>query len=277
MSFLFVVVNVKDSGKRKVKRGRTVEKVNEYFTGGGERFYIADVLDSEKGVNWDEVARFLGRHSSHILINKKISLPENSAVSRFEPVKFKNVLIFNTLELLLKQMYLAGCRTVCYINDPKGDYALQLPKIAAYSAQTTVITDNRFRYLSQIAQVYDKFGAGVVLSDKADIKNSNAVVIDTAGTVFGGAGVIFSPFDNGITPKYIDSFNDIKSLCPPFLESIDFLGAVYELNREKRLNSAICRTFSHCGNDIRVLDLLERLIPRKTVKNPDEKSIIFTV
>ncbi|MBQ8210128.1 MAG: hypothetical protein IJZ35_06065 [Clostridia bacterium] len=271
---MFVIVNVKPSGKRKIKKGKTVEKVYDHFNAKGERFYIADVLDSEKGVDWNEVSHFLGRHASHILLNKNIILPENAPVGRFDPVAYKNLLIFNTLELLLKQMFLAGCRTSCYINDPKGDYFSFLSKVARYSARTTVITANRFRYITQAAKMYSDFGAGVSVTERAQITDDNAVVIDTAGTLFGKRGVVFSPFNNGITPKYTDGFNDLKVLCPAYIEPVDFLGAVYELNHDKRLHNAVCRTFSFEGNDIKALELLERLVPKSAA---NETSIIFTV
>lgn len=237
---------------------------------------MADVYDSEKGVDWNEVARFLGRHASHILVNKNIILPENTNIGRFEPVAFKNLLIFNTLELLLKQMYLAGCRTACYINDPKGEYYSFLDKIARYSARTTVITSNRFRYMSQAAQIYSEYGAGVSVTDKAEIQSSDAIIIDTAGTFFGSKGVVFSAFGNGITPKYTEGFNNLKSLCPSYIEPVDFLGAVYELNRDKNLNTALCRTFSYEGNDIRALELLEMLVPKNN-QSQKEPSIIFSI
>lgn len=270
---MFVVVNVKPSGKRKIKKGKTVEKIHELFTAKGERFYVADVLDSEKGVDWNEVSRFLGRHSSHILLDKNIILPENADVGRFEPVAFKNLLIFNTLELLLKQMYLAGCRAACYINDPKGEYYPLLDKIVRYAAQTTVITSNRFRYLSRAAQIYRDYGAGISITERTEIKSDNSIVIDTAGTFF-GAGVVFSAYNNGITPKYTEGFNELKALCPAYIEPVDFLGAVYELNRDKRLNNALCRVFTSDGRDIKVLELLEKLVPKNT---QSESSIIFSI
>ncbi len=273
---MFVIVNVKPSGKRKIKKGRTVEKVYEYFTAKGERFYVADVLDSEKGVDWNEVAHFLGRHSSHILLNKNIILPENANVGRFEPVAFKNLLIFNTLELLLKQMYLAGCRATCYINDPKGEYYSLLDKIARYSARTTVITSDKLRYITKAAMIYDDYGAGISITERASIQSDNAVIIDTSGTFFGKRGVVFSAFDNGITPKYTDGFNELKALCPPYISTVDFLGAVYELNRDKRLDSALCRMFSFAGDDISALQILEKLVP-KNINNERESSIIFSV
>lgn len=273
---MFVIVNVKPSGKRKIKKGRAVEKVYEHFTVNGERFYIADVPDSEKGVDWNEVARFLGRHSSHVLMNKNIILPENTDMGRFEPVAFKNLLIFNTLELILKQMYLAGCRAVCYINDPRGEYYSFLDKIARYSAGTTVITSSRFRYVSQAAQIYNSYGAGISITERASIQNENAIVIDTSGTFFGKRELVFSAFDNGITPKYTDGFNEIKSLCPPYIEPIDFLGAVYELNRDKRLAGAVCRTFSFDGRDIKTLELLEKFVPENSCKE-SRASIIFRI
>lgn len=273
---MFVIVNVKQTGKRRIKKGRTVEKVYEHFNTGGERYYIADVLAGEKGVDWDEVSRFLGRHSSRILLDKNVILPENSKVSRFEPVLFKNLLIFNTLELILKQMYLAGCRTNCYINDPKGEYFSFLPAIARYSARTTVITSNRFRYVYQAAKLYSDFGAGVSVTENADVLSDDAIVIDTAGTFFGKKGIVFSPFNNGITPKYTDGFNEFKVLCPAYIETVDFLGAVFELNQNRKLESALCRMFTLDGYDIKTVELLEQLMPANK-KTDSQTSIIFTV
>lgn len=271
---MFVVVNVKESGKRKIRKGRTVDKIHEYFTSGGERFYITDVLDSSAGVNWAEAAAFIGRHCGHVLLDKRIILPEDCPVQRFCAHKYKNVLLFNTVGLILRQMYLAGCRPSCYINDPIGKYACLLPEVARFSAQTTVITDKGFLYYPVVSSLYAQIGAGVTVTDKAENISSDAVIIDTDGSMNISSEQLFSVCANGIMPKYADGFNDLKSLCPPCIDSIDFLGAVYEFNRDKRLENSFVRIFSQNNNDISVSQLTEKFITRKT---GDCGKLFFTV
>lgn len=261
---MFVVVNVKDSGKRKVRKGRTVDSVREYKTSGGERFYITDVLDSEVGVNWDETAAFIGRHSKNILLNKGIILPENCSVSRFCAHRYINILLFNTAELIFKQMYLAGCRPECVIYDPNGKYSFLLPKAARFSAQTTVITNREYVYYPVVSSLYTGMGAGVTVTDKKDALKSDSVIIDTEGSLDIDSDMLFSVSDNGITPKYAEGLNDLKALCPPYIDTIDFLGAVHQFNGDKRTENSLVRIFRRKDEDITVSCLAEEIINRKT-------------
>lgn len=268
---MFVVVNVKDSGKRKIRKGRTVDSVREYKTSGSERFYIADVLDSRTGVNWNETASFIGRHSKNILLNREIILPENCSVSRFYAHKFRNILLFNTLELIFKQMYLAGCRPECVIYDPNGKYSFLLPKAARFSAQTAVITNREYVYYPVVSSLYTGLGAGVTVTDKKDALKSDAVIIDTQGTLDIDSPTLFSVSDNGITPKYAEGLNDLKALCPPYIDTIDFLGAVHQFNGDKRTENSLVRIFRHNDRDVTASEIAEDIISRKS----DDSRLFF--
>lgn len=261
---MFVVVNVKDSGKRKIRKGRTVDSVREYKTSGSERFYIADVFDSRTGVNWEETAAFIGRHSRNILIDKRINLPENGPVSRFCADKYRNILLFNTLEMIFKQMYLAGCRGECVIYDPNGKYSFLLPRAARFSAMTTVITKREYVYYPVVSSLYKGFGAGVTVTDKKDLLQSDAVIIDTQGTLDIDSRTLFSVSENGITPKYAEGLNDLKALCPPYIDTIDFLGAVNQFNSDTRTENSLVRIFMRNEEDITASDLATEIINRKT-------------
>lgn len=269
---MFVVINVKDSGKRKIRKGRTVDKVHEYFTSGGEKFYITDVLDSGVGVNWNETAAFIGRHSNHVLLDRRIILPVDCPVQRFTAQKYRNILIFNTVGVILRQMFLAGCRPQSFIYDPDGEYSFLLSKIAQFSAQTTVITEKNYFYYSHVSELYTQYGAGVTVTDEIGSIPSDAVVIDTQGDMKCTSDMFFSVSDNGITPKYADGFNDIKAMCPPYIDSVDFLGAVYEYNRDKRLENSVCRIFMHNDENFSVSELSEMFINRK---NGDQGRLFF--
>ena len=244
---MFVILNIVESGKRKVKRGKTVDNVRDVQTAGGERFYIVDVCDSEKGVNWDEVSYFIGKHSKKVLMDNRFVFPDFTSLSRFDPLHFKNILLFNTLEMILKEMYLSGLRVRCVVNDKTARYASYLQKVVRFASQTTVVTENSFRYFSQISNIYEKYGAGVTVTDCMPETDEKTLVIDTSGEMKSvNNGYLFSS-KRAIHPVNVDGFSHLKVLCPAYIEHIDFLGAVYELNRDESLAHACCSHFM-CNN-----------------------------
>lgn len=274
---MFVILNVVSSGKRKVRKGQTVRKVSEYQTGGGERFYVVDICDSETGINWDEIGAFIGRHSAGVLADKNLYLPADSGIKRFNTEKFFNIILFNTLNIVLKELYLSGFRTKCYVNDKSGKYSFLLPGIVRYSGETVVVTGNEYRYFSQIHSLYDDMGAGVTLTDKTCEPEAHAFIIDTDGTFpYDGKGVLFSA-TAGLKPCAIEGFDELKKMCPEHIEINDFLAALYELNRERRLSHAFCRTMSRCDEELSVFELIQELKLRISASPDRRKSIIFYV
>lgn len=253
---MFVILNIAQSGKRKIRRGKTVKNVRDVFTGSGERFYIVDVYDSEKGVNWDEVSYFIGKHSKNVLMTRSFDFPEFSPVKRFEPKRFVNVLLLNTVEIILREMYLSGVRVRCIVNDSDGSCASGLSKIARFSAQTTVITKNEFRYFAEIKNIYSQFGAGITVTEKTVQADEKTFIIDLSGDFeYTGTGYLFSA-DRQIIPFAVDGFQYLKSLCPQEINQIDFLGAVYEFNHDKSLEDAFCRSFLYNDEKRTVTDLI---------------------
>ena len=274
---MFVILNIVNSGKKKIRKGQSVKSVNEFGTGRGERFYIVDVFDSENGVNWDDVAAFLGRHALHVLSANNLPSEGCCTMRRFNSNKFRNILLFNTMNIVLKELYLSGFRTKCYVNDRKGVYSFLLPGVVRYSAETVVLTDSEYRYFSQIQSLYDNMGAGVTITDTAAETESHALIIDTDNTfLYNGNGILFSPFC-GIMPGVADGFDDIKALCPCYIDVTDFLAAVYEMNREKRLASAFCRTLRRGDEEFSVYELIQELKLRISSSPDRRKSIIFYV
>lgn len=274
---MFVILNVVSSGKRKIRKGQTVRKVSEHQTGGGERFYVVDVCDSETGINWDEVAAFIGRHSAGVLADRSLYLPAEACVKRFSTEKFCNILLFNTMNIVLKELYMSGFRTKCYVNDKSGKYSFLLPGIVRYSGETVVVTNNEYRYFSQIHSLYDEMGAGVTLTDKPCEPESHAFIIDADGTFpYNGKGILFSA-TAGLKPCTADGFDEIKKLCPDYIEMNDFLAAMYELNRERRLSHAFCRTVARGNEEMSVFELIQELKLRISASPDRRKSIIFYV
>ncbi len=274
---MFVILNIVSSGKKKIRKGKTVQKVTEQRTSGGERFYVVDVSDSENGVDWEEVAVFIGKHSSRVLVPEQICFNENCKLKKFTDEKFSNILIFNTLSIIIKELYLSGLRTKCYINDKKGQYAYLLPLVARYSAETVVITKNEYRYFSQIQAIYDDIGAGVVITDCIKEPENHSIIIDTDKTFdYHGKGMLFSS-SHGFMPGKTEGFDDIKMMCPPYIKENLFLAAVNEFNYEKRLSRAYCSSFFRNSEEISVSELIEYMKTQIYASADRYKSIIFYV
>ena len=274
---MFVILNIVESGKRKIKKGKTVNEVREVSTPGGERFYVVDVCHSEKGVNWDEVSHFIGKHSKKVLLDRQLCFPEVAPLARFEPLHFKNVLLFNTLELILREMYLSGIKIKCIVNDPLALYSSCLSKIVRFASQTTVVTKYDYRYFSEIRGLYAEYGAGVTVSEKKPAPDARTFILDTSCSFENeGAGYLFS-VTNGITPLTVDGFNHLKVLCPSYIDNIDFLGAVYEMNRDNSLSDAFCADFLYDGERKTVSELMTGLKKQLSVSFDSNKSIIFCV
>ena len=274
---MFVVLNIVETGKRKIRRGKTISSVKDVMTTGGERFYIVDVCDSEKGVNWNEVSYFIGKHSKKVLIDRHYDFPEFTPLGRFNPVSFKNIILFNTLEIILREMYLSGMRVRCILNDSLALYPSYLSKIVRFSAQTTVVTKNDFRYFSEIRCLYSEYGAGINVTDHMPETDKNSIILDVTGDCENyGNGYLFSA-EKGIIPLSVEGFNHLKSLCPAYIEPIDFLGAVYEMNREKSLEQAFCSSFLYNGEKRSVSDIITDLKEKLNLSFDSNKSIIFYV
>ena len=274
---MFVILNIVETGKRKIKRGKTVNHVREVSTTGGERFYIVDVCDSEKGVNWDEVSYFIGKHSKKVLLDSQFCFPEFTPLVRFEALHFKNLMLFNTLELILREMYLSGIKTKCIVNDPDAQYSSCLSKIVRFASHTTVVTNYDYRYFSEVQGLYNEYGAGVTVCEKAPLPDAQTFIIDTSGSFENdGKGYLFS-VSEGITPLTVEGFNHLKVLCPAYIDSIDFLGAVYEMNRDNSLASAFCSDFLFYGERKSVPEVMLELKKQLNASYKSDKSIIFCV
>ena len=274
---MFVILNIVESGKRKIKRGKTVNHVREVSTTGGERFYIVDVCDSAKGVNWDEVSYFIGKHSKKVLLDRQFSFPEFTPLVRFEAMHFRNLLLFNTLELILREMYLSGLKIRCIINDPLALYSSCLSKIVRFASHTTVVTNCDYRYFSEVQGLYNEYGAGVTVCDKAPVADAGTFIIDTSCSFESDdMGYLFS-VEKGIIPLTVEGFSHLKVLCPSYIDSIDFLGAVYEMNRDNSLAQAFCADFLFYGERKSVSEVMSELKKQLSASFDSNKSIIFCV
>ena len=272
---MFVILKIVRTEKRKIRKGRTIGGVRIVNMGAGQCFYEIEVVSGENGINWAEVSAFVGNHGRNVLVSDDVIVPENQQIKRFDSSHFRNILLFNSLNLVFRELFYMGNRVRCIINDPKGLYTKNLRTIVPYAARITVVTENEFRYFSEIRDIYSGCGAGITLSGAVENCDEDTVVIDTSGTAETDKGIVFSPF-RGFLPGRADGFGDILGFCPSYISQTDFLAAVYIFNSDKRLNDASCRTFLRENKKFTVFEVAKYIDDAKENVAPN-KSVIFYI
>ena len=272
---MFVILKIIRTDKRRIKKGRTINSVRIVNTGKGQCFYEIEVLSGEEGIAWSEVVNLIGRHSRNVLVPEGYIPPADAPVKRFCSNEFRNILLFNTINHVFRELFYLGGRAVCVVNDPDGAYAQYLCRIVKYIPRITVVTENEFRYFPHIRNIYSDYGAGITLCDSVEKTDRNSVILDTTGTVSSCGRTVFSPV-NGFSPGRPDGFDEILGFCPDYINQTDFLAAVYRFNRMTELDGALCRTFLSAGRSFTLFETARHIL--NLSENADvNKSIIFYV
>ncbi len=272
---MFVILKIVRTDKRRVKKGRTINAVRIVNTGKGQCFYEIEVMSGEEGIAWNEVVNLIGRHSRNVLLPDGFYLPDEAPVKKFSSNEFRNILLFNTMNHVFRDLFYLGGRVGFVVNDPGGDYAQYLCRIVKYIPRITVVTENEFRYFPHIRNIYSDYGAGITLCDSVEKTDRNAVILDTTGTVPSCGRTVFSPA-NGFSPGRPDGFDEILGFCPDYINQIDFLAAVNRFNRMTETDNAVCRTFMSAGRSFTLFETARHML--NLCENTDlNKSIIFYV
>ncbi len=272
---MFVILKIVRTDKKKIRKGRTIGGVRIVNMGAGQCFYEIEVISGENGINWGEISAFVGNHGKNVLTEKSVIIPADSGLKKFDTTEFRNILLFNSLKLVFRELFYMGNRVRCVVNDPSGIYAGKLKTIVPYSARITVVTENEFRYFSEIRNVYSVYGAGITLTDCIEECSDDTVILDTSGKLKTEKGILFSPSD-GFSPGRTDGFDNILDFCPSYISQTDFLAAVCRFNSQPSLNDAFCRTFLHNNRNFTLFETAEYIgNVKENIRT--NKSIIFYI
>ncbi len=272
---MFVILKIVRTDKKKIRKGRTIGGVRIVNMGAGQCFYEIEVMSGENGINWDEISSFVGNHGKNLLAESSVSIPADSGLKKYDTTDFRNIMLFNSLKLVFRELFYMGNRVRCVVNDPSGIYAGKLKTIVPYAARITVVTENEFRYFSEIRDIYSVYGAGITLTDSFDEYGDDTVVLDTSGLLKTEKGILFSP-SNGFSPGRADGFDNILEFCPSYISQTDFLAAVCRFNSQPSLNDAFCRTFLHKNRNLTLFETAEYIADAKDSIRTN-KSIIFYI
>lgn len=187
----------------------------------GAPFYKLCVTVGKRGVDWQEVSRFVGKCANRLLVSDSVIIDKTWGVGKYNNPALYSKLIQNTFVTIIKQQK-KRFETLCYI-DERGIAPDNLFKLVPYFTHIVVVTDNKRKYEKVCAKILDDTGLCVTMQNKIV---DSAVKIDAdrnVMTIIDKSNVY--NFSNGEEFKVPDVY---EKLYDDSVDRLLFYSALYE-------------------------------------------------
>ncbi len=227
---MFSVLGINESKRRRLPKRSKVEAYLNPVKGAAA-YKVIDVTPGRKGIDWKSVCLAAGCSSRSMLLPGSVEPPLYVPIIRFEPQVLPLLAALNTAVAQCdKENAYKRSLLVCDRNGVLADY---LVRAVPYASKITVATACPELYLKSAVEIMDKFGAAIKLcseaeqSERFDVAVSggetvNAQLCITSDTIKNNADKIFWP-------------DEYAKLCPPQIDLLDFMSALFECSGVKNL------------------------------------------
>ena len=187
----------------------------------GAPFYELNAVVGEKGVEWEQVVRIVGKCALRMVVSPEIEIPQNKYMRIFKSDKLYKMMMHNTFKNILEKN--KKLVSIC-VTDKNAEYGDFILKLAEYASQLSIVTLNKTEYIS-LCDKMQKIN-GLCPSIVSEVVKSQ-VCIDTENSTMkinGGEDCIeiHSGQDFSVPEIY-------EKLLPEGINSYDFYSALYEL------------------------------------------------
>ncbi|MPM87146.1 hypothetical protein SDC9_134240 [bioreactor metagenome] len=174
---MFIVADVvkekKSLSKILLKKSMPNCELDYIAVNGGAPFMHLTIKETKSGIDWDEVKFRTGLCSKYLLIDEKISLPENIGIGRYVPLLLPMLCLFNNLKSIVSK--LDNKKTEIVIYDDVGIFVHKVENLFSVVSNITVVTQND--YYDELQQdLLKSIGASLVVTHDA-IDLSDKIVI----------------------------------------------------------------------------------------------------
>lgn len=238
---MFVVLKTVKSEKGFFKRRKQFRKLKEApalvcKTDKGLPFYIVEVFEGKKGIDWNLAADKCGRFASRTVASHSIPLPDNSGLKRFIPISMNAILTFNTAIKTLTKSDLPADKICITVTDRNAFINSRICELLPFASAVKVVTAYPERFAAAAEDAYKNHGASLIIRNIYEPAKQPEIVICCDGAVlssmneaavfvsrrkrggkilFSGSGVVLSDYH--------------RSILPDDIETVDFAGALTEL------------------------------------------------
>lgn len=248
---MFVVLKIKAPEKGFLKRRKQKKAMNNAVlrscpTEKGLPFYILDVLDGKRGINWKLVADKCGRYSSRIIAPRSLPLPDHTRLKRFIPISMNSVLVFNTALKIIEKSKLSPDEICITLTDRNAVHPRDVCKILPYASTVRVVTSHPERYAAACSEAFEEHGASLIIRSAYEPISKPDIVICCDGAVAStmkDAAIFTSKRKNG--GKLVFSGSGVylapnhAEVISPETDSVDFAGALTELCGSREYKNAV--------------------------------------
>ncbi|MBQ8015182.1 MAG: hypothetical protein IJ264_03235 [Clostridia bacterium] len=250
---MFVVLRVITPEKSVVKRRRQRKRIERSSvricpTEKGLPFFVLDILNEKRGIDWDLVAEKCGRYASRIIAPRNLPLPDHNRLKRFVPLSMNSLLIFNTAMEIIKAAALPPEDLSVTLTDRNAVHYSRVCDILPYASSVRVVTAHPERYASACTKAFEEFGASLIVRSCYEPTEKPDIVICCDGAVSSGmknAAVITSKRKTGGKIRLCGSETVLsesqRALISDNIDPIDFAGALTELCGSPEYKKAVFR------------------------------------
>lgn len=248
---MFVVLKIINPEKGFLKRRKQKKALDNAVlrscpTEKGLPFYILEVLDGKRGINWKLAADKCGRYSSRIIAPRSLPLPDHARLKRFIPISMNSVLVFNTALKIIEKSKLVPDEICITLTDRNGVHPRDVCKILPYASTVRVVTNHPERYAASCSEAFEEHGASLIIRNAYEPISKPDIVICCDGAVTAsmknaaiftskrknGGKLVFSGSGVCLAPKHAE-------IISPETDPVDFAGALTELCGSREYKNAV--------------------------------------
>ena len=238
---MFVVLKTVKPEKGIIKRRKQMKKLKNSVpsvckTKKGLPFYILEIADGKKGIDWHSASRKCGRYASRIVASHSVSLPDNSGLKRFIPISMNAILVFNTALKIIGDSDLPADKITITVTDRNAVTPSRLCELLPFSSSVKVITSHPEKFAVTAMEAYENHGASLIIRNKYEPSDKQEIIVCCDGAVMSSMeqALIFTAKKTTVGKlrfigKRVELSDYHKSIIPDDIETVDFAGALTEL------------------------------------------------
>lgn len=238
---MFVVLKTVKPEKGLIKRCKHLKKLKNsaphvYKTNKGLPFYVLEIAEGKRGIDWNSASRRCGRYASRIVASHSVSLPDNSGLKRFIPISMNAVLVFNTALKVIGSSDLPTDKFTITVTDRNAVTPSRICELLPYASTVKIVTSHPERFAAAAMDAYENHGASLVIRNMYEPLTTPEIVVCCDGAVLSAMNeaIIFTSKKSSIGKlrflgKQVELSEHHRSIIPDDIETVDFAGALTEL------------------------------------------------
>lgn len=237
---MFVIVTIDQKNHRKLPFRSNKMRSETKMVNGTQVAYIH--LDSDRKIKWKQIGLMTGGLGKKLVLSNRLELPEGSSLKSYKAKRFSELVLINTAVEILKKSKISFYNMSLGIFD-RCATRTSLAEIAVkHLPSVKIVTDYPERLKIFSKEMMSEFGAAVVISKELsslndccflvafdsietdELSKKSPIILQNVSTEESNESILI-----GMNEVELPEF--LAEDCPEDIDKIDFMSALYEINR----------------------------------------------